>query len=85
MLVKFGNHKNKSYVPNTFQLAAIWPFLAFLASRKINKLCVFNTLNIPTPPASTNYFCTFNSLQEEKARVHFAADCRCRRRNWLTA
>jgi hypothetical protein len=29
-------------VPDTFQLGAILPFSAFLASRKINKLRVFN-------------------------------------------
>jgi len=32
-----------SHVPVTFQLTAIWPFLAFLASRIFNKLRVFNT------------------------------------------
>src|SRR6266850_1538488 len=32
----------KSRVPDTFQLGAILPCSAFLASRKINNLCVFN-------------------------------------------
>jgi hypothetical protein len=32
----------KSCVPDTFQLRAILPYSAFLASRKINNLCVFN-------------------------------------------
>jgi hypothetical protein len=38
---KIGQNE-KSHVPDTFQLGAIFPFSAFLASRKINKLCVFN-------------------------------------------
>lgn len=37
-------------------LARVCAILAFLASRKINKLRVFNMRSIPTPPASTiNY------------------------------
>jgi len=38
---KIGQNE-KSHVPDTFQLTAFFPFSAFLASRKINKLCVFN-------------------------------------------
>ena len=45
----------KVHVPDTFQLAAILSFLAFLALRKISKLAFSIPLNIPTPPASTNF------------------------------
>src|SRR5713101_7763988 len=37
-------------VPDTFQLGAILPFFAFLASRKINKLRVFNTSEYSDSP-----------------------------------
>ena len=40
-------------VPLTFQLGAILPCSAFLASRKINKLRVFNTHKYSDSPAST--------------------------------
>jgi hypothetical protein len=38
----------KTRVPDTFQLGAISAILAFLASRKINKLRVFNTSEYPS-------------------------------------
>jgi hypothetical protein len=38
-----GLDKRKSGVPDTFQLAAILSYTAFLAGRKINKLRVFKT------------------------------------------
>jgi len=40
----------KIRVPDTFQLGAILPFFAFLASRKINKLRVFNTSEYSDSP-----------------------------------
>jgi len=40
--LEFCSANEKSRVPDTFQLAAILPFFAFLASRKINKLRAFN-------------------------------------------
>ena len=43
----------KFRVPDTFQLGAICAFSDYGASSVFNKLRVFNTRNIPTPPAST--------------------------------
>jgi hypothetical protein len=44
-------------VPDTFQLAAILPFAAFLASRNINNLHVFNTLECFDSPRL--HFCKY--------------------------
>src|SRR5438552_1912323 len=41
---EFRSTNQKPHVPDTFQLGAIWQFSAFVASRKINNLRVFNRL-----------------------------------------
>jgi hypothetical protein len=55
---EFSTHareqSEKSGVPDTFQLGAIFEVLAFLASHKINKFRVFNTPEYSNSPASTN-------------------------------
>jgi hypothetical protein len=47
----------KIRVPDTFQLGAILPFFAFLASRKINKLRVFNTSEYSDSPRLQSLNC----------------------------
>jgi hypothetical protein len=48
--LEFCSANEKSRTPDTFQLGAILPFFAFLASRKINKLRVFNTPDYSDSP-----------------------------------
>jgi hypothetical protein len=59
--------KVKTRVPDTLQLGAILPCSAFLASRKINKLRVFNTREYSDSP------CLFHqsSLQALRSRPLF--------------
>jgi hypothetical protein len=53
----------KSHVPDTFQFAAILPCSAFLASRKINKLRVFNTCEYSDPRLHHIKASVINKLQ----------------------
>jgi hypothetical protein len=47
--------RQKSRVPDTFQLGAILPILAFLASREINKLHAFNGAEYSSSPRPQDY------------------------------
>jgi hypothetical protein len=62
--LEFCSANEKSRVPDTFQLGAILPFFAFLASRKINKLRVFNTPDYSDSPRLQNS----NDLEVEAKR-----------------
>ena len=73
---KDEKHRVPARVPDTFQLGAILSYTAFLASRKINKLRVFNTPEYSNSPL-VHQLHKENDLATNAARGHFRGfnDC----------